>query len=70
MKESASAAALSMEEIVALPAVVKVSVAARVADMSGREMRKLLGYGTIKGFKVGSHWRVNTRSLLEYCGLV
>ena len=32
-------------------------------------MRDLLRDGKIKGTKMGTVWRVNTASLLAYCGL-
>ena len=52
-----------------LPPLIRVDRAARVADCSQEEIRKLLRNGKLRGPRYGRVWRVNSASLLEYLGL-
>lgn len=57
------------EDLAELPPLITVNEAAGIARVCPKFMRDLLRDGKIKGTKMGTVWRVNTASLLAYCGL-
>lgn len=52
-----------------LPPVLTVEEAAQIARCCPKHIRDLLREGAFKGAKLGTVWRINTASFLEYLGL-
>ena len=59
----------SPEKVEAMGAVTNIAGVVGVLGCSGTYARRLCEQGKLKAVKLGSHWRVNTKSLLEYAGL-
>lgn len=56
-------------DVAAPPLFLTVMEAAELAGVSDQHIRQLLIDGAIKGCKVGSVWRVNSRAFLDYLGI-
>ena len=53
-----------------LPNVMKVDYVASELSTTQNTVRELLRSGQLRGFQVGTHWRVTRTALLEYIGEV
>lgn len=56
-------------DLTKLAPILKPSTAAKLLDCCERTITRMCENGTLRGCRVGNHWRVNRDSLLKYAGL-